>query len=270
MYVFLKTKLKQLVLGMARKILKYCVPFRKSAAVVYVAQFPKQGIFYQDRPEVGCVNLAEKLKRVEEGGPFEWPNMIALNKSLQHFIEDGQKVAVIGSGTGTFEWHAKEAFPTCHFFSSEFDKDCHRWSKENRAHENITYTRLACSELLDEYGSFDVVVAVDVIEHVADVEAFIQDIARLAPRLVITTPNRDRLLETALAYQPGYYQHVREYDCGEIYWILKLASKRDVRLYSNLGLHSTSVEPVGFMSTCFNIIAVCDLSHSETATAKSC
>ena len=53
----------------------------------------------------------------------------------------------------------------------------------------------------------------------------------MSPKAIITTPNKDKSLEHALASPPIYYQHVREWDAGEFYWILKMFYKR-VELYA--------------------------------------
>ena len=222
----------------------------------YNPKIPSEGIFYKEREAVGFKNLTEKETRVKEGGPFEWPNMVALNQAIMQFIGDAIKIVNVGSGTGTFELFASTD-PKRHLVASEFDPDCITWCKKNRPRENITYCSLSMTDLLDKYRGFDLAVCVDVIEHVADFRSFLGDFAMLANRAIITTPNRDRDLDAARRGTPDYYQHVREWDAGELYWVLKNYYGK-VTLYSMPDPYVPATKEIGFMSTLSPLIAVCE------------
>ena len=95
-----------------------------------------------------------------------------MNKVIICFIQDAEKIVNIGAGTGNFEWHASED-KTKTFIASEFDLECVEWCKKNRERENIIYTSKTINELLNEYGKFDLSVAIDVIEHISDYKGFL-------------------------------------------------------------------------------------------------
>lgn len=225
---------------------------------IYIKEIPKEGIFYLENEEVGCKNLSEKLARVKEGGEFEWPNMVALNRSLQAFLNDAKKIVVIGSGTATFEWFATQNNKNSDllFVASEFDRECVEWCKEHRSRQNIKYTSLSVLELKEKYGNFDLAILVDVIEHIDNYGSFLSSFSSLADKAVITTPNKDRSLITSLAKSPTYYQHVREWNAGEFYWVLK-AFYKNVDLYAMPDVYNEGIKKIGLSSTMTPLIAYC-------------
>ena len=227
---------------------------------LYNTKVPNEGIFYQGNQPAGYHNLSEKIARADKGGPFEWPNMVTLNKSIQALVGDARRVVVIGSGTGTFEWYCTQSagFEGVRFVASEFDSHCVQWCQENRAHDSIQYTSMRIPELLEEFGRFDLVVTVDVIEHVDDYGAFLGDLKSLASRAIITTPNRDRDFNSSISDKPGYYQHVREWNSGEFYWLLRTLY-REVDLYAMPDVYKIGLEPIGMLSTMTPLVAHCRL-----------
>lgn len=210
---------------------------------------------YIENPEVGSDNFSEKVKRVEEGGPFEWPNMKALNQAIANYIGDAKKIVNIGSGTGTFEWHAS-VDNTLSFVASEFDQECLKWCKENRSYNNITYCDLSMEELLARYGKFDLAVSVDVIEHVKDFPAFLSEFSKLSERAILTTPNKSRDHSSLIAQPPRYYQHVREWTAGEFFWVLRVFYK-DIELYAMPDNYVPQATRIGLLSNFTPLIAVC-------------
>jgi 2-polyprenyl-3-methyl-5-hydroxy-6-metoxy-1,4-benzoquinol methylase len=237
-------------------ITKVMKPFQGNS--LYNNRIPMAGLVYKENQEIGCKNLSEKMKRLENGGPFEWPNMVSLNKSLQEFIKDSKRVVVIGSGTGTFEWYAanNDEYKDILFVTSEFDEECVQWCKDNRAMPNIEYTSLSISELITTYGKFDLAILVDVIEHIKDYAQFMQDFLTLADEAIITTPNKDRNLESSLSISPTYYQHVREWNAGEFFWIMRCFYS-NVNLYAMPDIYTQGVDKIGLMSTMTPLIAHC-------------
>lgn len=231
---------------------------------VYPPCVPRSGIFYKGRTEVGAVNFSDKLKRAEAGQPFELPEMIATNKVMVDLLgPDDKKIVNIGAGTGTFEYLAAKKHPGRTFVASEFDTDCVQWCRQHRRLDNIIFTSLTFDELKQQYGTFDCAVSADVIEHVADYASFLRSMKDLAPNAIIATPNKDRTIKDAIAAVPHYYQHTREWDAGEFYWILKCFYS-DVKLYSiavyedkeNLDMR-VKFKEVGLLSTHPKLIARC-------------
>ncbi len=245
-----------------KRILKFISLSNKKS--IYIKKIPKVGIFYQENEEIGCKNLSEKMKRVKNGGDFEWPDMVALNKSIQIFIKDAKKIVIIGSGTATFEWYAaqEDKHKNIFFVSSEFDNECVEWCKEHRSRKNIEYTNLSIFELREKYGKFDLVVLVDVIEHVSDYGGFLADLSTLADKAVITTPNKDRTISASLVKSPVYYQHVREWNAGEFYWVLK-AFYENIDLYAMPDVYGKGITKIGLMSTMTPLIAYCSKTNGK-------
>ena len=54
---------------------------------------------YVENPEAGPINFVDKMKRVEEGKVFEWPNMMALNKAVASLLATYKRIAELGGGT---------------------------------------------------------------------------------------------------------------------------------------------------------------------------
>lgn len=223
---------------------------------VYHSVIPPIGVAYRENAEYGPSNLRDKQARQAEGAPFEWPNMVALNQAVASLIRDAKKIVNIGAGTGTFEWFAA-VDKSLKFLASESDAPTLEWCRENRRRENIEYTALGMDEIVERYGTFDLAVAIDVIEHVADFAGFLRGFARLAPRAVVTTPNRDRDLSAAVAVSPAYCQHVREWDAGEFYWVLRTFYKK-VELFAQPDQYVPFLEPVGALTVMTPLVAVCE------------
>lgn len=222
---------------------------------LYAASVPREGLRYCENAEVGPKNLQVKLERQKNGGPFEWPDIMALNQAVAGLVGDATKIVNIGAGTGAFESFAAKDTGRC-FVASEFDSECVEWCKSNRSRPNVTYTSLTMGELLGKYGKFDLAVSIEVIEHVSEFAAFLTEFRQLADQAIITTPNRDRTLNHALASSPAYKQHVREWDAGEFYWILRVFY-REVELYAMPDTVRPVVERVGPLTSMSPLIAVC-------------
>lgn len=212
-------------------------------------------IFYKENEEVGAKNLSEKLSRLAQGGEFEWPNMVALNKLVASFIYTEKKIINIGAGTGTFEQYASQ-IGGVEIIASEFDVECVNWCKENRAIENVTYCSLGMDSLLQIHGKFDLAVSIDVIEHIDDYGKFLRQFSALSDNAILTTPNKSRSKETHYAASPPYEQHVREWTSGEFYWILRMFYS-EVKLFGMPDVYCPEAVEIGILSNLTPIIAVC-------------
>lgn len=126
--------------------------------------------------------------------------------------------------------------------------------KKNRPAENIEYV----SKWLNEFGtnSFDIIVTVEVIEHIKNYSLFLEELVRIAPISIITTPNKNRSKETAKASPPIHESHVREWTAGEFYWVLKVFFK-EIDLYAMPNVYLPAVTPIGIISNMTPLIAVC-------------
>jgi 2-polyprenyl-3-methyl-5-hydroxy-6-metoxy-1,4-benzoquinol methylase len=207
---------------------------------------------YQENAEAGPINFAEKVKRAASSGFFEWPNMVALNWTVASLVGAAASIAEIGGGTGCFAYEAA-ADPRRHVVCADLDAEAINWARQNRSRPNIRYlTRM----LQPEDGPFDLVVAVDVIEHVADYPGFLRACTALAPRALITTPNRSRSPDANHHGPPQYWQHVREWRAGEFYWVLR-AFYKEVRLLAMKDPHIPEAVPVDVDSKLTPLIADC-------------
>jgi hypothetical protein len=174
---------------------------------------------YVERPEGGPINLEVKLDRQRHGGPFEPLEVALVNRAAVGLIEDGQrKILEVGSGTGLFAWLAgADARRT--IVASEFDAPASQWAAQHRSRPNIAY----CNRSLEQCaaGEFDLVVAIEVIEHLNDFGPFLGALSRVAPAAIITTPNKGRTPFTGVDRTPAYSEHVREWTSGEFLWVLR-------------------------------------------------
>lgn len=207
---------------------------------------------YRENAEAGPINLAEKVKRAASSGFFEWPNMVALNWTVASLVGTATSIAEIGGGTGCFA-HEAAADARRRVICADLDAEAIDWARQNRSRPNIHYLSRI---LKPDDGPFDLVVAVDVIEHVADYPAFLRACTALAPRALITTPNRSRSPDANHNGPPQYWQHVREWTAGEFYWVLR-AFYKEVRLLAMKDPHIPESVPVDVDSKLTPLIADC-------------
>ncbi len=216
------------------------------------------GVAYKENPEAGSVNWAEKQARVAAGGPLEWPNIVALNMAVVTLLDSAKRIVELGGGTGCFAFEATvdpERFVVC----SELDNEALNWAREHRTRPGIHY--------IDRYpvpedGPFDAVVAVDVIEHVADYRAFLKTCVNLAPKAILTTPNKNRDELSSHASPPIYRLHVREWTAGEFFWVLR-AFYGSVRLYCMPDVYTPRIVPMSITDQGTPLIAVCELPYQS-------
>ena len=57
---------------------------------------------YQENAEVGPVNIRFKRESVAERGPFEWPNIVALNRTVAGMLDGAKRIAELGGAPGGF------------------------------------------------------------------------------------------------------------------------------------------------------------------------
>ena len=184
---------------------------------------------YAERDEVGPVNLEVKLERQRLGGPFEPPIVALVNAAVISLLQPGQRrILEVGSGTGMFAWSAAGDVSRA-IVASEFDEPTRRWAIEHRSRPNITY----CARPLDSFAAreFDLVVAIEVIEHIGSFGPFLRDLSRVADNAIVSTPNKHSSAFRSVARTPPYSEHVREWTAGEFLWVLRAFYAR-VDLYT--------------------------------------
>lgn len=183
---------------------------------------------YAERPETGAINLEHKLERLKAGGPFEPYDVSLINKAATQLIGEAENILEVGCGTGIFAGLAAQKAGV-HITASEFDHAALEWAKANRGGSNISFQRLSLDDC--EEDAYDLVVAIEVIEHLSDYSSFLKQLSRVAPRALITTPNKNRSALDAVANTPSYDGHTREWTAGEFYWVLR-TFWQEVQLYT--------------------------------------
>ena len=212
------------------------------------------GIDYIGNQEYGLLDLDARLEQEE----FEWQDMIATNIAIgEIFLKNVKTVVNIGCGVGTFEHHNAPKFTQIHFVASEFSATSLEWAKSNRNMPNVDYCSLPMDDILQKYGKFDIAVSIDVIEHISNYKAFLDDFVKLASKAVITTPNRDRCYKKIYLERPPSGKHVLEFNAGEFYFILKMYYKK-VTLFSHKDPYDTELIRVGIYSCRDKLIALCE------------
>lgn len=207
---------------------------------------------YIENQEVGASNLKDKLDRQQRGEPFEWPNILALNKTVAGMVSESKNIVELGGGTGAFANFVTDIHDDINILCSEFDSEAHEWAKLNRSHPNISYV----NGPVESDAKFDLLVSIEVIEHVMNYREFLQTCTSLAPKAIFTTPNKNRSKIHATASPPKYYQHVREWTAGEFYWVLK-CFYQSVELFAMPDVYKPGCVPISILSSMTPLIAVC-------------
>lgn len=222
---------------------------------IYNNGIPREGYKYiGNKEEIGLMNLNIRFNREK----FEWEDMIVTNKVVgANFLNDINSVINIGSGVGTFEYYNAPIYPQVHFLASEMEKASTQWAIENRSMQNVTYCDYSIKEILEKYPQkFDLAISIDVIEHIKDYKAFLDEFIQLSDYAIVATPNRDRYYKKEDIIAPPYKYHTHEFNAGELYFILKMYYK-EVKLYSLPDPLKSKIVEVGIYSSYEKLIAVC-------------
>lgn len=184
---------------------------------------------YQERPEGGPTNIETKLAREAAGGPFEPHSVLLINRAAVQLVGSPATIFEVGCGTGMFASLVAGRHPTAQVTASELDEKTLAWARANRPAPNLMYRRLTLEECATD--QFDLVVALEVVEHIFDYAGFLAGCSRVAPRAIISTPNKARDPFSSVANTPAYGEHVREWTAGEFFWVLRC-------FYDNVGLYT--------------------------------
>jgi hypothetical protein len=238
-----------------RKIENEEITHRKIYGKYCDAEYP-----YRERKEYGASNLFTKLENTKNGEPFEYPDIVNLNNAVVLLLEDDKKIAEIGSGTGKFANKASDDVSR-RVVASEYDQLTYEWCLENiPIKKNLQFIN---GPIPTEICPFDVSVSIEVVEHVNDYVEFLRNMKYIAPRSLITTPNRKRSSDTYHSGPPPYFKHVREWTAGEFYWILRCFWD-DVRLYALTSQTEPKFVKVDIDTELSPLIADCRSSIQES------
>jgi hypothetical protein len=207
---------------------------------------------YIEREEYGPSNIETKIELGTNGDVFEYPDILAVNRAVARLTPPARRVAELGGGTGAFAT-AAVLNPDVTVVCSELHVPTHEWAKANRPHARVEYLR---RPLTKTDGPFDAVVAIELVEHIADYPRFLTECADLAPRALITTPNRRRNSQSDTWGPPQYVKHVREWTAGEFYWILRCFFD-EVHLYGLTGCDESCLRQISVLDQCSQLVADC-------------
>ncbi len=211
--------IRQKLLDKARYYFSYRTNIRRLAHALENHSLKFCHDAYAERPEGGPTNLDTKLKRQASGGPFEPYSVSLINRAAAQLIGNPATLLEAGCGTGMFASFVASQNKTVQITASEFDEKTLAWARQNRAASNIHFCRLGFEDCAQD--QFDLVVALEVIEHIFDYPTFLSKMSRVAPRAIVSTPNKDRCAFASVANTPAYGEHVREWTAGEFFWVLR-------------------------------------------------
>ncbi len=207
--------------------------------------------FLREMPADGGADAAREPDARSE--PFARPDRLALNWALTALIGDARRIAGIGPGTVPFAGFAAVDPRRVVRCIDEGDLVC----EGARFHRIGREVRDPGERGGDLAGAYDLLVSVDMVERVPDLRAFLSFCARVAPRALLATPNRE-----ARGGGPGDAgpspspPPVREFDGGELYWVLK-QHYSEVSLYVMPDVHVPWLEPMTIGSRGTPLVAAC-------------
>ena len=211
---------------------------------------------YIERPEYGPSNIETKMKLADGGGEFHPASIVHLNHVVASYVKSERRVIELGSGTGYFAHKLAELRPECDILACEFDRATVEWVMANREiPQNVKWIK---GPLPDEEQYADLSVAIEVVEHLSNFSEFLSYMGMLAPRSVITTPNRKRAGQASDHFGPPFYfKHVREWNVGEFYWVLR-SFWQDVDIFTIPSITNDEIRRVCVDSICNDMIAFCE------------
>src|SRR5260370_23887635 len=137
-----------------------------------------------------------------------WSEHVARYAFARRFADGGR---VLDAGSGTGYGAAELAQSAASVVGLEIDPDAVEYAHSNYPIPNLTFQAGSCTAMPFAAQSFDLIVAFEVIEHLAEYGKFLDECARvLSPQglLIVSSPNK-KYYETSRA-QTGpnpYHQH---------------------------------------------------------------
>jgi len=139
-------------------------------------------------------------------------------------LVEGRRVADIACGTGYGTQMLAKAGATC-ALGMDISEDAIAFSQMNDGSPNASYVTADAQKLTDiSDGMFDLVVSFETIEHLPDVEAYLNEMARIlrpGGTFLVSTPDRRiaSVLHVFLGHPQNPY-HIREYTERELVELL--------------------------------------------------
>jgi ubiquinone/menaquinone biosynthesis C-methylase UbiE len=136
-----------------------------------------------------------------------WSEHVARYAFARRFA-DGRRVLDAGSGTGYGA--AELAQSAASVVGLEIDSDAVEFARSNYPIPNLSFEAGSCTAMPFGAQSFDLIVAFEVIEHLAEYRKFVDECARvLAPQglFIVSSPNKTYYQESRAQTGPNPYHH---------------------------------------------------------------
>jgi ubiquinone/menaquinone biosynthesis C-methylase UbiE len=137
-----------------------------------------------------------------------WSEHVARYAFARRFA-DGRRVLDAGSGTGYGAAELSQSAASV--VGLEIDRDAVEYSRSNYPLPNLSFEAGSCTAMPFEAKSFDLIVAFEVIEHLAEYHKFVDECARvLSPQglFIVSSPNKTYYESTRALTGPNpFHQH---------------------------------------------------------------
>lgn len=210
---------------------------------------------FAENADPSSLKFAERLAESAVTGALESPEERVLEMAAAHFVADATRIVCVGQGTGVFEAFVS-VDAALEIVGVVRDPEALRWCREQRVASNVSFTDCDLAQLVEQDDEFDLALVLGVIDQTADFGGFLEDLARLAPRAVISVGNRARDRRVFSAPRPANPSARREWTAGELYWVLRTCY-RDVELYGLADPCVPRLERVNLFSDLPVLYAVC-------------
>lgn len=155
-------------------------------------------------------HIAEHSKTIGE-------NLVRLNFLLDNIDFDDKFVLFSGCGTGYEVEYLAERTHSKKIIGIDISKEAIDHAKKNSKHDNCEYQTYDATQEIFPPENFDIVVTLEVLEHISQQGVYIKELNRVLKKegiLALSTPNR-------MIFSAGYPKsrnltHVKELDLSEL------------------------------------------------------
>jgi hypothetical protein len=203
--------------------------------------------------------LSEYLARLDAttgyADEIESPAALVLNKAVARFVGSARSIINVESESAAFERFV--AVDKClELLANLRDEGLVEWAANASPHDNVRYCPGDTSCILQEYGRFDLALAIDLIDRREDFSGLLDELSQLSDRVIVTASNKARDPQSFGAASPANPERIREWTAGEFYWVLR-SRFQHVDLYGMPDPVVPHTVPVGPLCTLSPLIAVC-------------